>query len=64
MKDCSVGMNTVVSEKTNLSGSTIGASCVVKEKVIITNSVIMDGVTINSGVNIKVSREIYISCIK
>ena len=55
MKECSVGMNSVVSEKTNLSGSAVGAGCVIKEKVILTNSIIMDGVTINSGVNIKVS---------
>jgi len=64
IKECSVGMNSVVSEKTNLSGSAVGAGCVIKEKVILTNSIIMDGVTINSGVNIKDSIICEGSCVE
>ena len=54
MKDCSVGAGSVVSEKTTLTGVSVGANCTIQEKVKISNCIIMDGVTIVSGSNIKV----------
>ena len=54
MKECCVGAGSVVSEKTNLSGVSIGGNVTINEKVVINNTVIMDNVHIASGVNVKV----------
>jgi len=53
MKECCVGAGSVVSEKTNLSGVSIGGNVTINEKVVINNTVIMDNVHIASGVNVK-----------
>ena len=55
MKNCSVGSGSVVSAKTTLTEVSVGVNCTVEEKVRITNSIIMEGVTVVSGSNIKVN---------
>lgn len=47
--DSIIGPNCQISDKTSVKRSTIGASTVIKEKVKITNSIIMNGVTIEEG---------------
>eukprot|EP00088_Acartia_fossae_P028050 TRINITY_DN28826_c0_g1_i1.p1 TRINITY_DN28826_c0_g1~~TRINITY_DN28826_c0_g1_i1.p1 ORF type:complete len:253 (-),score=52.87 TRINITY_DN28826_c0_g1_i1:205-963(-) len=64
VKECNIGANTVISEKTNLSGTSIGSGCTIKEKVIISNSIIMDNVQINPGVTIKDSIVCELACVE
>ena len=54
MKECSVGSGSVVSEKTTLTGVSVGANCTIQEKVKLINCIVMDGVMVASGSNIKV----------
>lgn len=47
--DSIIGAFCQIADKTSIKRSTIGASTTVKEKVKITNSIIMNGVTIEEG---------------
>lgn len=47
--DSIIGAHCQVADKTSIKRSTIGSSTTVKEKVKVTNSIIMHGVTIEEG---------------
>lgn len=47
--DSIIGALSQIADKTSIKRSTIGTSTTVKEKVKITNSIIMNGVTIEEG---------------
>lgn len=44
-----VGDKTVISEKTSIKGSFIGANCTVENKVRLTNCVLMNNVVVKEG---------------
>lgn len=47
--DSMVGSGSSIGEKVSIKKSTIGQHCVIKDRVKITNSVVMDHVTIHEG---------------
>ncbi|GLD49021.1 translation initiation factor eIF-2B subunit gamma [Lates japonicus] len=55
--DSIIGAQCQVADKTSIKRSTIGNSTIVKEKVKVTNSIVMHGVTIEEGCNIQGSIE-------
>ena len=56
LSSCSVAAAVNIADKTTLSGVSLGAGTMVMEKVRISNSVIMDNVTIMPGSNIEVRK--------
>lgn len=50
---CAVAENTTISEKTSVKNSILGSSCMIKPKVRISGSVIMNSVVVEEGYVVK-----------
>ncbi|XP_053549529.1 translation initiation factor eIF-2B subunit gamma [Bombina bombina] len=51
--DSMIGQGTQVGEKTSVKHSLLGSSCCIKDRVKITNCIIMNGVTVHEGCNLQ-----------
>ncbi|KAK2494176.1 hypothetical protein MC885_009633, partial [Smutsia gigantea] len=51
--DSLIGPDTQVGEKSSIKHSVIGSSCVIRDRVTITNCLLMNSVTVEEGSNIQ-----------